>query len=70
MNNNKDHLGKFDAKSEEGVFLGYSTHSKAYRIFNKRTLVVEESVHVNFDELNYLPRNVMNDDVDDVKQSI
>jgi len=49
-NNGKDNLGKFDAKSDEGLFLGYSSHSHAYRVFNKRTCVVEESVHVVFDE--------------------
>ena len=37
-----------------GVFLGYSTSSKAYRVFNKRTLVVEESMHVTFDETSKL----------------
>ncbi|XP_073121261.1 uncharacterized protein [Henckelia pumila] len=35
---------------DEGIFLGYSTISKEYRIFNKRTLNVEESVHIIFDE--------------------
>ena len=34
------------------MFLGYSLHSKAYRVFNKRTLNVEESVHVIGDETN------------------
>ena len=38
--NTKDNLGKFDSKVDEGIFLGYSTSSKAYRVFNKRTLVV------------------------------
>ena len=33
-----------------GIFLGYSSISKAYRVFNKRTLVIEESMHVIFDE--------------------
>ena len=51
-NNGKDNLGKFDARSDEGIFLGYSTSSKAYRIFNKRTQLVEESIHVIFDECN------------------
>ena len=32
------------------IFLGYSSISKAYRIFNKRTLVIEESMHLVFDE--------------------
>ncbi|PKU72109.1 Retrovirus-related Pol polyprotein from transposon TNT 1-94 [Dendrobium catenatum] len=50
LNNGKHPLGKFDPKSDEGVFLGYSSVGKAYRIFNKRTLVVEESTHVVFDE--------------------
>ena len=45
---------KFDSKADEGIFLGYSTTSKAYRIFNKRTLVVEESMHVVFDKSNSL----------------
>ncbi|XP_073137971.1 uncharacterized protein [Henckelia pumila] len=49
-NNSKNHLTAFDAKSDEGIFLGYSSISKAYRVFNKRTLNVEESIHVIFDE--------------------
>jgi len=50
LNNRKDKLGKFDAKADDGIFLGYSSNSKAYRVFNKRTLTVEESIHVAFDE--------------------
>ncbi|KAG5557096.1 hypothetical protein RHGRI_007380 [Rhododendron griersonianum] len=53
-NNDRDDLGKFDARSDEGIFVGYSTSSKAYRVFNKRTLVVEESVHVAFDETDHI----------------
>ena len=64
LNNNKDNLGKFDAKADEGIFLGYSTSSKAYRVFNKRTLVVEESVHVVFDESNTPMRKEDEDIVD------
>jgi hypothetical protein len=50
--NDRDNLGKFDAKSDEGIFLGYSSNSKAYRVFNKRTMVFDESMHVVFDEAN------------------
>ena len=50
--NTKDNLGKFDAKSNVGILLGYSSSSKAYRVFNKKTMVVEESIHVVFDESN------------------
>ena len=48
--NTKDNLGKFDTKTDVGVILGYFISSKAYRIFNKRTLIIEESIHVTFDE--------------------
>ena len=49
-NNGKDNLGKFDARSDEVIFLGYSLNSKAYRVLNKRTRIVEKSIHVVFDE--------------------
>ncbi|GJY02534.1 hypothetical protein Tco_0360686 [Tanacetum coccineum] len=46
--NTLDHLGKFDAKGDEGYFVGYSLNSKAFRVFNKRTKKVEENLHVDF----------------------
>nr|GFA53721.1 ribonuclease H-like domain-containing protein [Tanacetum cinerariifolium] len=48
--NNLDHLGKFDAKGDEGYFVGYSLSSKAFRVFNKRTKKVEENMNVDFIE--------------------
>ena len=42
--------GNFDAKSEEGIFLGYSTRSKAYKCLNTNTNKVEKSANVKFDE--------------------
>jgi len=39
-NNGKESLGKFDPISDEAIFLGYSSHSKAYKVLNKRTLCV------------------------------
>ncbi|GJU63555.1 retrovirus-related pol polyprotein from transposon TNT 1-94 [Tanacetum coccineum] len=48
--NTKDYLTKFDPKSYEGVFLGYSQNSKAYIILNKHTRKVKESLNVTFDE--------------------
>ncbi|GKD37304.1 putative ribonuclease H-like domain-containing protein [Tanacetum coccineum] len=44
------HLGKFDGKADEGFFVGYSTNSKAFRVFNNRTRIVEENLHVQFSE--------------------
>ncbi|GJX89960.1 putative ribonuclease H-like domain-containing protein, partial [Tanacetum coccineum] len=46
--NTLDRLGKFDAKGDEGYFVGYSLKSKAFRVFNKRTKKVEENLHVDF----------------------
>ncbi|GKC20316.1 retrovirus-related pol polyprotein from transposon TNT 1-94 [Tanacetum coccineum] len=48
--NTRDYLTKFDLKSYEGVFLGYSQNNKAYIILNKHTTKVEESLNVTFDE--------------------
>ena len=64
----KKNLGKFDAKSDEGIFLGYSLHSKAYRIYNKRTMTIEESIHVSFDESNAI--SPTKDILDDVAESL
>jgi len=52
LNNGKESLGKFDAKADETIFLGYSLQSKAYRVYNMRTLCAEEFVHVVCDETN------------------
>ena len=49
-NNSNDNLGKFDARSDDEIFLGYSLYSRAYRVFNKRLLKIEKSIHVFFDE--------------------
>nr|GFC97842.1 integrase, catalytic region, zinc finger, CCHC-type, peptidase aspartic, catalytic [Tanacetum cinerariifolium] len=38
-------------KGDECIFVGYSTQSRAFRVFNKRTRVIMESIHVNFDEM-------------------
>ncbi|GKA15542.1 putative ribonuclease H-like domain-containing protein [Tanacetum coccineum] len=44
------HLGKFDGKADEGFFVGYSINSKAFRVFNSRTRIVKENLHVQFSE--------------------
>lgn len=53
-NNGKKQLNKFDHRSDNVFFLGYSSQSKTYKVFNKRIMFVEESVHVIFDEFNVL----------------
>nr|GEV08113.1 putative ribonuclease H-like domain-containing protein [Tanacetum cinerariifolium] len=46
--NTLDHLGKFQGKANEGFLVGYSMCSKAFRVFNSRTCIIQETLHVNF----------------------
>nr|GEU56827.1 putative ribonuclease H-like domain-containing protein [Tanacetum cinerariifolium] len=46
--NTRDYLGKFNEKADEGFFVGYSMVSKAMRVFNKRTRIVEETLNIRF----------------------
>ncbi|GJV65925.1 putative ribonuclease H-like domain-containing protein [Tanacetum coccineum] len=46
--NTIDHLGKFDGKADEGFFVGYSLNSKAFSVFNSRTRIMEENLHIRF----------------------
>nr|GEU89578.1 hypothetical protein [Tanacetum cinerariifolium] len=46
--NTLDSLGKFDGKVDEGFLVGYSVSTKAFRVFNSRTRIVQETLHVNF----------------------
>ncbi|GJZ40230.1 retrovirus-related pol polyprotein from transposon TNT 1-94 [Tanacetum coccineum] len=50
IHNHKDHLGKFDAKADDGYFLRYSSVSKAFIFYNTRRQQIEETYHVTFDE--------------------
>nr|GEY03181.1 retrovirus-related Pol polyprotein from transposon TNT 1-94 [Tanacetum cinerariifolium] len=49
-NDNGD-MGKLDAKADIGIFVGYAPAKKAFKIYNKRTRIIIETIHVTFDEL-------------------
>ncbi|GJS78859.1 hypothetical protein Tco_0728740 [Tanacetum coccineum] len=49
--NNSEDLGKLKPKEDIGTFVGYAPIKKAYRIYNKRTRLIIETIHVDFDEL-------------------
>nr|GFB07864.1 hypothetical protein [Tanacetum cinerariifolium] len=49
-----ENLDKMKEKGDECILVGYSNQSRAYRVFNKRTRVIMESIHVNFDELPHM----------------
>ncbi|KAI3821405.1 hypothetical protein L1987_08972 [Smallanthus sonchifolius] len=50
--NTQDSLPKFAAIGDECYFLGYCSYQKAYRVYNKRTKIVQESFYVEWQELN------------------
>jgi len=47
----RDYRRKMDPKSDEGIFLGYSTNSRAYRVYNSKTKIVMESINVVIDDV-------------------
>ncbi|GKE09665.1 retrovirus-related pol polyprotein from transposon TNT 1-94 [Tanacetum coccineum] len=49
--NDGEDLGKLKPKADIGIFVGYAPAKKAFRIYNKRTRMIIETIHVNFNEL-------------------
>ncbi|GKB53295.1 retrovirus-related pol polyprotein from transposon TNT 1-94 [Tanacetum coccineum] len=46
-----ENLDKMKEKGDPCIFVGYSTTSKRYRVYNKRIRLIVESIHINFDEI-------------------
>nr|GFD02683.1 integrase, catalytic region, zinc finger, CCHC-type, peptidase aspartic, catalytic [Tanacetum cinerariifolium] len=46
-----ENIGKLQPKADIGIFLGYAPTKKAFRIYNRRTRRIVETIHVDFDEL-------------------
>nr|GFB23849.1 hypothetical protein [Tanacetum cinerariifolium] len=57
-----ENLDKMKEKGDECIFMGYSTQLRAFRVFNKRTRVIMESIHVNFDELPHMASDQISSD--------
>nr|GFD15570.1 retrovirus-related Pol polyprotein from transposon TNT 1-94 [Tanacetum cinerariifolium] len=49
--NDGDNVGKLQPKADIGIFIGYAPTKKAFRIYNRRTRRIVETIHVDFDEL-------------------
>ena len=66
----KDHenLGKFESKGEEGIFLGYSTKSWAYRVYILSSKCMVESINVIVDDLGSRSRECDDDRIDVSKE--
>ncbi|GLJ17356.1 hypothetical protein SUGI_0301460 [Cryptomeria japonica] len=63
LKRDEKNLGNFEAKTDEGIFLGYSTHSKAYRCFNNRLNKIVETINVRFDE-----QFLLSNDLQDIEE--
>ena len=57
---------KVSSKFVEAIFVGYSNTNKAYRVFNRSTLTIKESMHIKFEESNSLVKNVV--DIDSLEK--
>nr|GEU93827.1 hypothetical protein [Tanacetum cinerariifolium]GEV00579.1 hypothetical protein [Tanacetum cinerariifolium] len=49
--NDSGNLGKLQPKADIGIFIGYAPTKKAFRIYNRHTRRIIETIHVDFDEL-------------------
>nr|GEX92744.1 Gag-Pol polyprotein [Tanacetum cinerariifolium] len=49
--NDSENIGKLQPKTDIGIFIGYAPIKKAFRIYNRRTRRIVETIHVDFDEL-------------------
>nr|GFC90219.1 retrovirus-related Pol polyprotein from transposon TNT 1-94 [Tanacetum cinerariifolium] len=49
--NDAENVGKLQPKADIGIFIGYAPTKKAFRIYNRRTRRIVETIHVDFDEL-------------------
>ena len=63
--NIKEYLDKFDKKTDENILLYYAIDKRAYRVYNRRTLVIEDVIHITFNEANdvVIQEPCENDDV-------
>lgn len=57
----EQNLGKFDDRADEGIFLGYSIKSKAYKSYNKRLKKIVKSANVKINEMQIPPKG--NDEI-------
>eukprot|EP00253_Pinus_taeda_P034006 PITA_34006 len=60
---NKTNLGKLEPRVDEGILLGYSPYSKAYKCYNNRLGRIVDSIDVVVDEKGYIPRQVNHEDI-------
>eukprot|EP00253_Pinus_taeda_P024419 PITA_24419 len=65
IKNTDEQLGKLEPRADEGILLGYSPHSKAYKCYNKRLGRIVDSIDVVVDENGYIPRQVNHENIEE-----
>ncbi|KAI3692967.1 hypothetical protein L6452_32792 [Arctium lappa] len=65
--NDRESLGKFDKKADDGKFIGYSLSSKAFRVFNLRT---RTSINVSFDDTRSSNKQIVKSTTKNVSESL
>ncbi|GKD70960.1 retrovirus-related pol polyprotein from transposon TNT 1-94 [Tanacetum coccineum] len=58
-----ENLEKMKEKGDACIFVGYSTQSRTYMVYNKRTKVIVVTIHINFDELPQMASDHVNSDL-------
>ncbi|KAA0059924.1 Peptidase aspartic, catalytic [Cucumis melo var. makuwa] len=58
----KEYHRKWDVKSEQGIFLGYSQNSRAYRVFNNRSGTVIETINVMVNDFESTTKRTYDED--------
>ncbi|GKE90477.1 hypothetical protein Tco_1567952 [Tanacetum coccineum] len=58
-----ENLDKMKEKGDSCILVGYSTQSKGYRVYNKRTRLIVESIHLRFDEFKEMSETSVANDV-------
>lgn len=62
IKNNDEHLGKYDDRVDEGVFLGYATNNKGYICYNKRLHKMVDCIDIKVDEGSHVKYTQINND--------
>ena len=65
IKNNDEQLGKLEPRVDEGIFLGYSPHKKAYKCYNKILGRIVDSIDVVVDEKGNIPRQVNYENIEE-----
>ncbi|GJR01673.1 retrovirus-related pol polyprotein from transposon TNT 1-94 [Tanacetum coccineum] len=68
LSRDSENLDKMKEKGDLCILVGYSTQSKGYRVYNKRTRLIVESIHLKFDEIKEMSKTSVSNDTSGLVQ--